>query len=166
MKHFRKSRILSIMLAVLIMAGYIGFGLSEHICYTQNERFLSLSFKSPACDHQNAEPCCQEHEIMQCELDQACCSVPASDTPEEMVLDAVCCVDGFQYHNLGEKVVLTTPSLKILNIELVLLHHSTVKPDISVVLKGQPIYQYKSPPVPQLRTLLLHHQLRLDPDLA
>lgn len=168
MKHLRKSRIIPLMLALLIMAGYAGFGLSEHICYSNNERIISFNYKAPACNHQDAEPCCQEYDDSHCELDQACCTIPASEIPPAgmALLDAVCCVDGFKYHSLREEVVLTSPSLKVINTGLVLMHHTTFKPDIAVLEKEQPIYHYKSPPAPQLKTLLLLHQLRLDPDLA
>jgi hypothetical protein len=167
MKHLRQSRFLSILLAILIVVGYCGIGFSEHICYSYNERIVSLSLVPPVCNHQSQNDCCNEHQALSCDADEACCAFPTPESLQELMLKPVCCVDHHKYHNLSEEVVHTVSAAKVMLLVSATFLCLTINPDNTDNFKEQNHNScYKPPPVPLLKKPLLFHQLRLDPDLA
>lgn len=166
MKSLRRTNFLSLILALLVLAGYSGIGFSEHICYSHHQRIVSLALESEGCNHDVEETCCHEHKAVSCETGKACCvEEPASDS-HQPVFQGVCCVDNYHFNSIPDEVLPVKQSLRILQgVDLFVYQHIVVN-DWPVTTAEVVKLNFESPPNPARKKLLLFHQMRLDPDLA
>ncbi|MCE1201720.1 MAG: hypothetical protein LWX09_06440 [Bacteroidia bacterium] len=166
MNSLRRTNILSLLLALLVLAGYSGIGFSEHICYSHHQRIVSLALESEGCNHDLEETCCHEHEAVTCDSGEACCVEESASDSQQPVFQGVCCVDNYHFNSIPDEVLPVKQSLRILQIvDLFIYQHSFVC-DRPVATTEVVKLNFESPPIPARKMLLIYHQMRLDPDLA
>ncbi|HMM11494.1 MAG TPA: hypothetical protein PKE03_05315 [Bacteroidales bacterium] len=166
MKQLRVNKLLSVLLAAMIFAGYAGIGFSEHICYSHNERIVSLSLEPGACNHVNDDACCDDLKTDICSSSLSCCSLPTDSSSSQAVIDVVCCLDKFRYHNMGDELVHFVPSVNMVPNAPVILLSVQFDCDKQEFFDELKWIGYKDPPILCRQRLVLLQQLRLDPDLA
>ncbi len=166
MKSLRRTNFLSLLLALLVLAGYSGIGFSEHICYSHHQRIVSLALESEGCNHDLEETCCHEHEAVSCDSGEACCVEGTAPDSQHPVFQEVCCVDNYHLNSIPDKVLLVSQLLRILQIVDLFVDQQKAYYDSPVIKTEVVKLNFESPPNPARRKLLLFHQLRLDPDLA
>lgn len=166
MKSLRRTNFLSLILALLVMAGYSGIGFSEHICYSHHQRIVSLALESEGCNHDLEETCCNVHEAVSCETGNACCVEETASDSNQPVFQGVCCVDNYHFNSIPDKVLPVKQSLRILHIVDFFVDQQTAFYDRPVIKTEVVKLNFESPPNPARKKLLLFHQMRLDPDLA
>lgn len=167
MKHLRRKKFLAPLLALLILAGYSGFGFNEHICYSHNERIVSLTLEPEGCSHNTEVSCCNENDgLLSCQIGESCSSSEIPISSDQPVLQGVCCVDKYHFSNIPDEVLPVKPSLRIEQIANLFVFSQPVY-NFRLLAKSDDLPQNsESPPEPAIKKILFFHQLRLDPDLA